>query len=394
MKKLFTFLFLVAALGASAQTSSLLYFWGFNAATGATAAQVFTPDFTINGTSPSLNYTGTAGVTAGFATTDTINQQVTPAGGTTNYVKILTPYAPFIWTLPTTGYKNIVVTYAIFASSKGSKTNTITYSLDGGKTWDSAGMVLTHVDNGTSPATTTLTGVGTYNLTNTTGTPMDKIVLDFSNIAGANNNPLFEVQTNYVETGGGNDRYHNLSVNGTPTTLAVNLQSFSGAIVNKNAKLVWATTSEVDAKSFSIEASTDRKNFSEIGTVDAKNVKGTNSYEFETAAPTATTYYRLKMIDKNGSFTYSSIVALNASVSVKKLTAFPNPAVNSITLSHEQAIAGALIKILSVDGKTVLATAVKIGAIQTSIDVSKLAKGSYMVSFENNGQKTITQFIK
>ncbi|MEI6628018.1 MAG: T9SS type A sorting domain-containing protein [Alphaproteobacteria bacterium] len=394
MKKLFTLLSIITVLGAKAQSSSLLYFWGFNAATGATAAQVFTPDFAISSTSPSLNYTGTAGVTAGFVTTDTINQQVAPAGGTINYVKILTPYAPFIWTLPTTGYKNIVVTYAVFASGKGSKTNTITYSLDGGKTWDSTGMVMTHVDNGTSPGTTTLTSVGTYNLTNITGTPMDEIVLDFSNVAGANNNPLFQVQTTYVETGGGNDRYHNLSVNGTPGTLPLLLQSFNGAIVNKNAKLAWATSNEVDAKSFSIEASADRKNFSEIGSVDAKNVKGTNGYAFETAAPTATTYYRLKMINKNGSFTYSSIVALNGNVAIKKLTAFPNPAVNSITISHELAIAGALIKILSVDGKAVLATAVKIGAIQTSIDVSKFAKGSYIVSFENNGAKTITQFVK
>ncbi len=393
MKKTFTFLFLVVALGASAQSSKLLYFWGFNAATGATEAQVFTPDFAINGIPPSLAYAGTAGVTAGFATTDTINQQVTPSGST-NYVKILTPYAPFTWTLPTTGYKNIVVTYAIFASGKGSKTNTISYSIDGGKTWDSAGMVLTHVDNGTAPSTTTQTGVGTYNLTNTTGTPMDKIVLDFSKVAGADNNPLFEVQTTYVETGGGNDRYHNLSVNGDAALLAISLQFFNGAIVNKTAKLIWTSSNEVDAKSFSIEASTDRKSFTSVGSVDAKNVKGLNSYEFETAAPIATTYYRLKLIDKNGSFTYSSIVVLNASVATKKIAIFPNPATNYITLSHTQATAGAIVKILSTSGKVVSTTAIQQGTTQTTVDVTKLAKGSYYVSFQSNGEATTSQFVK
>ena len=380
MKKLFTFLFLVAALGASAQTT-LLNYWNFNLSD--TSAWRTPTDSKVAGAR--LDYYGAYAdyVTDAPDTTNSRDENG-PAPGFA--LRLRSTYGAFIMTLPTTGYQGIVVKYGLFKSGSGSGINTITYTTDGVK-WDSAGLIIT--DGALAPTT----GLGTYSV-NAVGAPLDLITLDFSNISGVNNNPLFQVQINFDNTAKGNDRYDNLSIEGTPATLAVSLQSFSGAIVNKNAKLVWATTSEVDAKSFSIEASTDRKNFSEIGSVDAKNVKGTNSYEFETAAPTATTYYRLKMIDKNGSFTYSSIVALNASVSVKKLTAFPNPAVNSITLSHEQAIAGALIKILSVDGKTVLATAVKIGAIQTSIDVSKLAKGSYIVSFENNGQKTITQFIK
>ncbi len=390
MRKLFTLLFVVISLGATAQSSKLLYFWSFDAASGA-QTDLFTPDFTIGGASLSL--AGASVVTGNYPTTDTINQQVTPKGAT-NYMKIATPYSAFIWTLPTTGYKNIVVEYAEFASSKGSKTNTISYSLDGGKTWDSTGMVLTHVDNGTAAATTTLTGVGTYNLTNTTGTPMDKIVLDFSNIKGANDNPLFEIQTNYVETGGGNDRYHNLSVNGDPITLAVSLQSFNGSIVNNTAKLNWTSVNEINAKQFVVEASTDRKNFSTVGSVTAKNTKGLNSYSFETAAAATTTYYRLKMVDKNGAFSYSAIVVLNTAVSSKKLTVFPNPAVNNITLSHAQALAGASIKIVNAAGKTVSVSNLQTGASQTTVDVSKLKKGSYIVTIENNGEKAVSQFVK
>jgi hypothetical protein len=100
------------------------------------------------------------------------------------------------------------------------------------------------------------------------------------------------------------------------------------------------------------------------------------------------------MLDKSGSHTYSSVVALNGNVSTKKLTVFPNPAVSTITLSHEQANVGATIKILSVNGKTVSVANVQTGATQTSIDVSSLIKGSYIVSYENNGSRTITQFVK
>jgi len=379
MKKLFTLLSIITVLGAKAQTT-LLNYWNFNLSD--TSAWRTPTDSKVPGAR--LDYSGAyADYVTDAPDTTNSRDESGPAAGFA--LRLRSPYGPFIMTLPTTGYQNIVVKYGLFRSGSGSSFNTVTYTTDGVK-WDSAGLIIT---DGALPPTT---GLGTYPV-NAVAAPLDLITLDFSQIPGVNNNPLFQVQLNFDNTAKGNDRYDNLSIEGTPTALAVTLQSFSGAIVNKNAKLVWATSSEVDAKSFSIEASTDKKNFSEIGSVDAKNVKGTNGYEFEAAAPTATTYYRLKMIDKNGSFTYSSIVALNVAAA-KKLTAFPNPAVNSITLSHEQAIAGATIKILSVDGKTVSNTAVKIGAIQTSIDVSKLAKGSYVVSFENNEQKTITQFVK
>ena len=123
-------------------------------------------------------------------------------------------------------------------------------------------------------------------------------------------------------------------------------------------------------------------------------MKGLNSYEFETAAPATTTYYRLKMVDKNGAFSYSPVVVLNASVSTKKLTVFPNPAVNTITLSHAQALEGASVKILNAAGKTVSVSNLQTGATQTTVDVSKLTKGTYIVSVENNGQKVVSQFVK
>jgi len=380
MKRLFTLLSIVITFSASAQ-KTLIDYWNFNESD--TSLYHLPIVSTVAGAR--LDYFGSYVdyVTDGG---DTVNSRGESGSVPGNSLRLRSPYGPLFMTLPTTGYKGIVVKYGLWRSGSGSGFETVTYTTDGVK-WDSAGLQIT---DGAIPTTT---GLGTFTV-NATASPLDLITLDFSGIPAVENNPKFQIQINFNTAVAGNNRINNLSVDGDPSPLAVSLQSFNGAIVNSTAKLNWTSASEINAKQFVVEASSDKKNFASVGTVAAKNVKGLNSYEFETAAPATTTYYRLKMVDKNGAFSYSPVVVLNASVSAKKLTVFPNPAVNTITLSHAQALEGASVKILNAAGKTVSVSNLQTGATQTTVDVSKLAKGTYIVSVENNGQKVVSQFVK
>ena len=380
MKKLFTLLFVVIALSASAQRT-LVDFWNFNESD----TSLFHTPIISKVAGARLDFFGARVdyVTDNGDTTNSRDESGTVPG---NSARLRSPYGPFFMTLPTTGYKGIVVKYGLWKSGSGSSFQTVTYTTDGVK-WDSAGLKIT---DGAIPTTT---GLGTFTV-NAIAAPLDLIVLDFTGIPGVENNPKFQIQITFDNAAAGNNRINNLSLDGDPMPLAISLHSFNGAIVNNTAKLNWTSASEIDAKQFVIEASTDKKNFSAVGSVTAKNTKGLNSYSFETAAAATTTYYRLKMVDKNGAFSYSAIVVLNTAVSSKKLTVFPNPAVNNITLSHAQALAGASIKIVNAAGKTVSVSNLQKGASQTTVDVSKLAKGSYIVTLENNGEKTVSQFVK
>ena len=380
MKRLFTLLSIVITFSASAQ-KTLIDYWNFNESD--TSLYHLPIVSTVAGAR--LDYFGSYVdyVTDGG---DTVNSRGESGSVPGNSLRLRSPYGPLFMTLPTTGYKGIVVKYGLWRSGSGSGFETVTYTTDGVK-WDSAGLQIT---DGAIPTTT---GLGTFTV-NATASPLDLITLDFSGIPAVENNPKFQIQINFNTAVAGNNRINNLSVDGDPSPLAVSLQSFNGAIVNSTAKLNWTSASEINAKQFVVEASSDKKNFASVGTVAAKNVKGLNSYEFETAAPATTTYYRLKMVDKNGAFSYSPVVVLNASVSAKKLTVFPNPAVNTITLSHAQALEGASVKILNAAGKTVSISNLQTGATQTTVDVSKLTKGTYIVSVENNGQKVVSQFVK
>ncbi len=76
------------------------------------------------------------------------------------------------------------------------------------------------------------------------------------------------------------------------------------------------------------------------------------------------------------------------------MSVYPNPVSSAAIISHPEATAGAILKISSIDGKTLATCPVQTGATETSVDVSRLAKGSYIVSFEDNNIRAVTQFVK
>jgi len=111
-------------------------------------------------------------------------------------LRLRNPSGAFTMSLPTTGYKNIVLKYAVERSSKGAATNTVTYTTDG-----------TNYIN-TAIASTTVYSVDTvYHV----------VSFDFSSDANVNNNPNFKVQINFSNATGtttGNDRFDNFTVYG------------------------------------------------------------------------------------------------------------------------------------------------------------------------------------
>jgi len=115
-------------------------------------------------------------------------------------LRLRNPSGPFILSLPTTGYKNIVLKYAEEASSKGAKTNTVSYTVDGTNYINTA--LVAALGASASYAVDT-----TYKL----------VSLDFSSDPNVNNNPNFRVQITFSNATGtttGNDRFDNITVYG------------------------------------------------------------------------------------------------------------------------------------------------------------------------------------
>ena len=171
--------------------------------------------------------------------------------------------------------------------------------------------------------------------------------------------------------------------------LPLTLVSFSATLQNSTTQLYWKTTNEVNVRNFSIEKSNDGINFYAIATVNANN-NPVNNYEFtDNSAIQQVAYYRLKMIDKDGSFQYSFIITLKSKVS-NRLSVYPNPANSQLTVSATGVEGSTEIRITDVFGKVVYTEEVN-GT--KKVDVSELKNGVYLVTVLRKGEAVQTRRV-
>jgi len=280
---------------------------------------------------------------------------------------------------------NVAGPDVLYIADDASGTGLQKYSLVNG-TWTSNGNIAI-TSNGLRGITGLVSG-STVTLYCTNGTTFSSLV-----DASGYNTTITGSFTN-LATAATNTAFRGIAFAPTATALPVNLSSFSASLVNSQPQLNWGTSNETNFDYFGVEKSIDAKNFAEIAKVASNKASNGSTYQYTDINKTLSTqFYRLKLVDNDGTFKYSSVVAVNAKPAIS-LALFPNPVTNTIILSHPKAIAGAAVSITSIDGKILATQNVQTGATQTSIDATKLVKGNYVVSFVNNGVASTTQLVK
>ncbi len=178
--------------------------------------------------------------------------------------------------------------------------------------------------------------------------------------------------------------------------IPVELMSFKGSLINDKTALQWETATEINAKEFVVEKSTNAKEFEPIGKVAAKGGNTRTNYNFDDSKLSEDiNYYRLKMVDNDGAFKYSNTVAIKlGSKGSKGVSVFPNPVKDHITINHKAADEGAIIRIVNIAGSTVAQYNIAKEATQTSVDASQLAVGQYFINFVSKGTSVTTSFVK
>ena len=170
--------------------------------------------------------------------------------------------------------------------------------------------------------------------------------------------------------------------------LPLKLISFSGSVNGSAIILQWQTSNEVNTEAFEVERSPDGIVFSVAGKVTAANSKGNNLYSYtDNAAVQNTSFYRLKMIDEDGSFSYSNIIKVKRS-SAARLTVFPNPVTNYISISGTAA--KGYVDITTIQG-TVLKRIFITGNSQT-FEMASYPPGIYVLKYVT-GSTTLYQKI-
>lgn len=175
------------------------------------------------------------------------------------------------------------------------------------------------------------------------------------------------------------------------TLLPLQLISFTGYKTTDINQLQWITVNETHTKEFIIERSTDGSNYNRIATVAAKGKNNTLIYQYaDKFQEQPKIYYRLKMVDADGQFTYSNIIVLSNQKDYS-LSVYPNPVKNKITLQvGGNKLLNTIARVIDNSGRTVQSFLIKNNV--EAINLSKLAAGFYMLQLADGSmQKIIKQ---
>jgi FG-GAP repeat/Secretion system C-terminal sorting domain len=115
-------------------------------------------------------------------------------------------------------------------------------------------------------------------------------------------------------------------------TLPVTLTTFEGKEKNNAINLHWQTNDEVNVNHYEVERSVDGINFSTLGLVFSWDNSRNNDYYFpDRNIVRGTSYYRLKIVDKDQTFTYSKTITFRHDAAITSMVSvYPNPAKEGI----------------------------------------------------------------
>jgi Secretion system C-terminal sorting domain len=177
----------------------------------------------------------------------------------------------------------------------------------------------------------------------------------------------------------------------TNIVLPLDLLSFEAKTQGNNALLTWKTANEKNLNYYEVEKSnsTNIKDFSALKKIAAKN-SDTESYDLIDEKPfPSVNYYRLKMVNNDGSYTYSSIKSVvfkDTKNTVFKV--YPNPAFNSLTIDYaldlQKETAYTVVNML---GQTLMQ-----GKLTSpDLDISGLPTGAFMIKIGEGQSKFFKQ---
>lgn len=183
--------------------------------------------------------------------------------------------------------------------------------------------------------------------------------------------------------------------------LPVQLSSFHATRNNTSNHIHWTTASETNNKGFELQRSANGGAFESIAFVHgAGNSNSKLAYNFVDAHMNLSVEncYRLKQIDFDGTYDFSTIACVAPQKLVKQvIDVKPNPFNNEINLSIQSEVEGiAIIEVIDIVGKvqSVKNVALVSGNNQVTFETAQLKNGIYFLRINQQGHITTKRIIK
>jgi Secretion system C-terminal sorting domain len=186
--------------------------------------------------------------------------------------------------------------------------------------------------------------------------------------------------------------FDTVTVSGVVTPLK--LLSFD-AYKNQNTVLLkWKTTNEVNTAYFDVERSSNGTTFDKIGKVNALNIAGNNNYLLQDDQPNkGINFYRLRQVDLDGRFTYSTIIKVLFDEYGKVANIYPNPANDFVKIDFTGKQKTVLINVYDAEGRQVLLTSMP-NQQPLKLNINHLPKGKYILQLSDGQTNNTASFIK
>lgn len=175
--------------------------------------------------------------------------------------------------------------------------------------------------------------------------------------------------------------------------MPIELTLWTATNLEESVLLEWTTASEENNDYFAIERSIDGVTWKVLGNVGgAGTTSATHYYSFEDTKPVSgISYYRLKQVDFNGEYTYSSVKCINRPANADKMyKAYVNQDIDAFIVQGEE-IAACNIEVYNNLG--IKMTNLSFNPISTDkvvINVGQLPVGTYFIKI-CNGSKSVVK---
>ncbi|MCI4670172.1 MAG: T9SS type A sorting domain-containing protein [Bacteroidia bacterium] len=190
-----------------------------------------------------------------------------------------------------------------------------------------------------------------------------------------------DTSNNYIESGSLNSILDSRFTLASFQILPVEGLVFNAYPVSDKVKCEWELEYELGIQYYEVEKSTDGNSFIQLGREFPQN-RGQKKQKYQMLDNDpfpGLSYYRLKKVEIDGTYSYSSIVEVNFSAGIN-FGIYPNPTTNSTSIRMVSDKAGPLdVKIYDVKGKELIREEYEVvpGKNTMFLDLSQLPKGVY-----------------
>ncbi len=201
-----------------------------------------------------------------------------------------------------------------------------------------------------------------------------------------------------------NDGYYTIgTTNNAVSPLPIELLSFEATLKDdKQVLLNWITSTEKNNDFFEIQRSDDAYNWTIVGTQKgAGNSVTLKNYQFTDKEPySSISYYRLKQIDFDKTFTYSKLVSVDFLSSPETITNLhPNPTKDVVNFDWKASKKGnIIIELLDYKGGIVYSDTkfLEEGTTNLTLGISECKNGIYLlrVTNENTRKSSFYKILK